>query len=72
LEFFYVNRVEKPTIAAVGDETWRGTVRIFFLLRLVVINGAESPECAGNFLVKWLCTSSQLRSKGALRHIVRY
>jgi hypothetical protein len=72
LEFFNVYWVEKPTVTAVGDETRRGTVRVLLLFWLVVINGAESPKGAGDFLVKWLCVSSQLRSKRALGRIVRH
>jgi hypothetical protein len=69
---FYVNWVKQPTITAVGDESRRSTVRVLLFFWLVVVDGAESPKSAGDFLIKWLCTSSQLRSKRALGRIVRH
>jgi hypothetical protein len=68
----YVNWVEQPTITAVGDESRRGAVRVLLLFWLVIVDGAESPKGTGDFLVKWLCASSQLRSKRALGRIVRH
>jgi hypothetical protein len=69
---FYVDWVEQPTITAVGDESRRSTVGVLLFFWLVVVDGAESPKSAGDFLIKWLCTSSQLRSKRALGRIVRH
>jgi hypothetical protein len=68
----YVNWVKQPTITAVGDESRRGMVRVLLFFWLVIVDGAESPKGTGDFLVKWLCASSQLRSKGALGRIVRH
>jgi hypothetical protein len=69
---FYINWIKQPTITAVGDEPRRGTVRVLLFFWLVVVNGAKSPKSASDFLVKWLCVSSQLRSKRVLGHIVRH
>jgi hypothetical protein len=67
----YIDWIEQPTITAVRDEPMRGTVRVLLLFWLVIVDGAESPECTSDFLIKWLCASSQLRSKRVLGRIVR-